>query len=312
MTRTARLTPTRLDAAADFLWTSGRVLEQRRFAHLFDARPDSVGVLAALGAHCAPGGGFAYGLEPDVRGPAPQPIAVPAALLALEEAGALDEDRARPVCAWLAEVSAPDGGVPVVLPSLRPYPRPPFLPVPEEGVEPVGELLSTGQIVAPLLRQGIDHPWLTAATAFCRAAVEKLGAPHPYEVGAALRFLDAAPDTDWARSEAARLGALVREQRLVLLDPARPEEARTAPGYAPREHHLPHDYARTPDSLARSWFTDEELDRGLDHLAAAQQQDGGWPINWVRWSANTESEARPGVTLQALLTLRAYDDAPDS
>ncbi|MFE7191962.1 hypothetical protein [Kitasatospora sp. NPDC057595] len=315
MTRTTRLTATMLDDAARFLWTSGRVLEQRRFAHLFGTEPDPAGVLAALVAHRCADDGFAFGIEPDVRGPVPQPIAVPTALLAMEEAGALDEARAWPVCDWLAQVAAPDGGVPVVLPSLRPYPRPPFLPVPEDGAKPVGALLATGQIVAPLLRQGIEHPWLTAATAFCRTAVDELGATHPYEVGAALRFLDAlhslgsAPETAWARSSAARLGALVREQRIVLLDPARPEEARTAPGYAPGEHPLPHDYARTPDSLARGWFTDEELARSLDHLVAAQQPDGGWPINWARWSATTESEARPGVTVQALITLRAYDNA---
>ncbi|MFF7455835.1 hypothetical protein [Kitasatospora sp. NPDC008115] len=309
MTRTTRLTATRLDAAARFLWTSGRVIEQRRFAHLFGAEPDPEGVLAALNAHLSPDGGFAYGLEPDVRGPASQPIAVPTALLALEEAGALDQARAGLVCDWLAEVAAPDGGVPVALPTLRPYPRPPFLPVPDEGAKPVGELLSTGQIVAPLLRQGIEHPWLTAATAFCRTAVENLGATHPYEAGAALRFLDAAPDTVWARDAAARLGRLVREQRIVLLDPDRPEEARIAPGYAPGEHHLPHDYARTPDSLARDWFTEQELTRSLDHLAATQQPDGGWRIHWALWSATTESEARPGVTLQALITLRAYDRA---
>ncbi|MFD4907578.1 acyl-CoA synthetase family protein [Kitasatospora purpeofusca] len=322
-TRTARLTGARLDAAARYLWTSGRVLEQRRFAHLFGVEGgptggvtglpagvptgDPAGVLAALDAHRTADGGYAYGLEPDVRGPAAQPIAVPAALLVLEEAGALDHARARAVCDWLAGVAAPDGGVPVVLPSLRPYPHPPFVPVPEEREPPVGALLSTGQIVAPLLRRGIVHPWLTAATAFCRTAVENLRETHPYEAGAAIRFLDAAPDTAWARREAARLGALVHEQRIVLLDPARPEEARISPGYAPGEHHLPHDYARRPDSLARHWFTTAELARGLDHLAAEQQSDGGWPIHWVRWSASTESEARPGVTLQALLTLRAYD-----
>ncbi len=312
MTRTARLTDSRLDDAARFLRTSGRVLEQRRFAHLFGGDGDPVGVLAALEAHRSTDGGYAFGLEPDVRGPAGQPIAVPTALLTLEEAGALDDARARSVCDWLATVAAPDGGVPVVLPSLRPYPRPPFVPVPEEGEQPVGALLSTGQIVAPLLRRGIEHPWLTAATAFCRTAVENLGDTHPYEAGAAVRFLDAAPDTAWARRAAARLGELVREQRIVLLDPARPEDARLSPGYAPGEYHLPHDYARRPDSLARAWFTDAELARSLDHLATEQQPDGGWPIHWVRWSASTESEARPGVTLQALLTLRAWDTVDEA
>ncbi|MFB6892702.1 hypothetical protein ACFCX4_25700 [Kitasatospora sp. NPDC056327] len=307
MTSTTRLTETRLDAAARFLWTSGRVLEQRRFAFLLGGEHDPTGLLAALDAHRTGDGGYAFGLEPDVRGPAAQPIAVPAALLVLEEAGALDDARARGVCDWLAGVTAPDGGVPVVLPSLRPYPRPPFLPVPGGDEKPAGALLSTGQIVAPLLRRGVEHPWVAAATAFCRDAVENLGETHPYEVGAAVRFLDAVPDTAWALRAAARLGGLVRDQRIVLLDPARPEEARTAPGYAPGEHHLPHDYARRPDSLARTWFTDAELARGLDHLAAAQQPDGGWPITWAHWSATTESEARPGVTLQALLTLAAYD-----
>ncbi|MFJ1758440.1 hypothetical protein ACIOHG_36615, partial [Kitasatospora sp. NPDC088134] len=68
-----------IERAATYLWTAGRVLEQRRFAHHFGPAPDPVGVLAALDAHCAPGGGWAYGLEPDVRGPAAQPLAAGAA-----------------------------------------------------------------------------------------------------------------------------------------------------------------------------------------------------------------------------------------
>ncbi|MEV4558326.1 hypothetical protein AB0K51_15230 [Kitasatospora sp. NPDC049285] len=294
-----------IERAAGFLWTGGRVLEQRRFALHFDGG-DPAGLLAALDAYRTPDGGYAFGLEPDVRGPAPQPLAAIAAARTLAEAGALPGDqRARGLCDWLTGVTTPDGGVPAVLPSLRPYPHPPFLPIADD---PPADLLATGQIAGPLLRHGVDHPWVRTADAFCRRAVEQLEQTHPYELIAAVSYLDGAPDRAWARRQAARLGAAVREQGLVLLDPAHPEQVRPAPGYAPGEYHLPHDYAPRPDSLARAWFTDAELERGLAHLAAAQQPDGGWPINWARWSAATESEARPGVTLGALLTLRAYDE----
>jgi hypothetical protein len=46
--------------------------------------------------------------------------------------------------------------------------------------------------------------------------------------------------------------------------------------------------------------------RSLDHLEASQDPDGGWPINWAKWSATTEMEARPIVTVKALRVLRAY------
>ncbi len=78
-----------------------------------------------------------------------------------------------------------------------------------------------------------------------------------------------------------------------------------APGYAPGEYHLPHDYARRPDSLARAWFTAAEMDRSLRYLAGSQHEDGGWPVRWAEWSATVHAESRPWVTLTALLTLRA-------
>lgn len=300
----AWMTHSMLERAGRFLWTSGRVLEQRRFAFLFGDAGDRAGVLAALDAYRTTDGGYAFGLEPDVRGPAAQPVSVPAALRVLEETEALRGARAERLCDWMAEVSAADGGVPAVLPTLRPYPRPPWLPVTDESP---GDLLATGQIAGPLLRSGTNHPWLKAATDFCRHAVEHLRQTHPYEAEAAIAFLDATPDRLWARQQAERLGELVREQRIVLLDPAHPEQANLAPGYAPGEYHLPHDFAPHPGSLARAWFTDTEMSRSLEHLATQQQDDGGWPIRWAKWSPTTEVEARPGVALAALLTLRAYD-----
>ena len=132
---------------------------------------------------------------------------------------------------------------------------------------------------------------------------------HPYEIEAAVAFLDGAPDRPRAEAAADRLGRLVREQRLAVLDPERREEYPVAPGYAPGEHHFPYDYARTPESLARRWFTDEEMERSLDISRPSSSEDGGWPVNWRQWAPGTALEARPIVTIEALRTLRAYGRA---
>ncbi|MFI6581235.1 hypothetical protein [Embleya sp. NPDC050493] len=309
------ITKAMIEQAERFLWTSGRVLEQRRFAYLFGAQgaggseatgDERAGVLDALHAYRTPDGGYAYGLEPDVRGPIAQPATLRTAMPILVETDALHGAEAARLCDWTAGAATEAGGVPPAFTSLREYPHPPWLVVPDA---PVAGLIPTGWIVGPLLRAGVEHPWLPQATQFCRTAVEALGTTHPYEVEAAVTFLDGLPDRAWARRQAERLGELVREQRLVLLDPAHPEQARLAPGYAAGEYHLPHDFAPRPDSLAREWFTDAELRVGLRALADARQEDGGWPLRWAEWSPTVRAEARPGITVDALVTLRAYAEA---
>src|SRR5262249_18976155 len=68
-----------LDAAAQFVHSNGRLLERRRFEHLFVA-PDPDGVLRAVEAYKNSDGGVGA-MEPDLRTPASQPSAV---LYALE------------------------------------------------------------------------------------------------------------------------------------------------------------------------------------------------------------------------------------
>ncbi|MFD0633500.1 hypothetical protein ACFQ9X_19975 [Catenulispora yoronensis] len=153
------------------------------------------------------------------------------ALKIMADAGPLDPATVTPTLDWIESITAADGGVPAVLPSLAKYPHAPFMPI---DAEPTGSLLATGQLLGPLLRAGIaEHPWVKGAMEFTRREVEALGQTHPYDVDAAVMFLDAAPDQGWARQQAERIGALVREQRIVLLDPARPQDAVIAPGYAP-------------------------------------------------------------------------------
>ncbi|MCW6010399.1 hypothetical protein K1W54_38510 [Micromonospora sp. CPCC 205371] len=297
-----RLNPDMLRRAAEFVWLTGRVLDQRRLAHFTgEGGPDEV--LRALDAYQTGDGGHAFALEPDIRGPLPQPLTAMTALRVLDEVDALDAERAAPICAWLGGQITPDGGIPAVLDTILAYPRPPWI-VPPEPL--AGGLLPTGRIVGLLLKHDVDAPWLADAVAFCWAAHEGQTTRHPYEVESAVAFHDHAPDRPRAAKAAARLGDLVRDESLVLLEPSRPETARPAPGYAEGEYHYAYDVAPTPASLAAAWFTDAEWTAALDHLAAAQQDDGGWPILWRQWSPTTAFEARPAVTVESLRTLRAW------
>lgn len=284
------------------MWLTARVLEQRLFAyHFLNGGPDPVET--ALDAYRNDDGGYGYALEPDLRGPVSQPLHTAHALAVLDALGRCGGQRAERVCRYLTSVSTADGALPAIHPAQRGYPAAPFVPVTDD---PPSELLATGPVVGLLHRNEVWHAWLFRATDFCWEAVDSLEKSHPYEVEAAVAFLDAVPDRARAEAAADRLGRLVREHRLAALDPEHLDAYPVAPGYAPDEHHFPHDFARTPDSLARAWFTDEEMARSLDHLAAGQEEDGGWPIRWLRWAPAAALESRPRVTIEALRTLRAY------
>ncbi|KUN00607.1 hypothetical protein AQI95_34450 [Streptomyces yokosukanensis] len=288
--------------AEQFVWLTARVLEQRLFAHHFlNGTLDAVE--AALDAYRNEDGGYGHGLEPDLRGPVSQPLHTAYALRVLDAVGRCGGQRVERVCRYLTSVSTADGALPMVRPSQRGYPTAPFVPVVDD---PPSELLATGPVVGLLHRNEVWHAWLFRATDFCWQAVESLDKSHPYEVEAAVAFLDSAPDRPRAQAAADRLGRLVREQRLAALDPHRLDAYPIACGYAPGEHHFPHDFARSPESLARAWFTDDEMARSLDHLAAEQQDDGGWPLRRRPWAAAPALESRPVVTIEALRTLRAY------
>ncbi|MER6295861.1 hypothetical protein [Streptomyces althioticus] len=279
-----------LARAERFVWLTARVLEQRLFARHF--RDGAAGpVETALEAYRNDDGGYGHALEPALRGPASLPAHTARALLVLDAVGRCDARRAEDVCRYLTSVSTAEGALPAVgtLASGGGAARLP------------GSLSATAPVVGLLHRNEVWHPWLFRATDFCRQAVESLEAARPGDVEAAVLFLDHAPDRTRAEAAADRLGRLVRQERLVGLDPDGPGHARGA---------LPHDYARTPDSLARAWFTDAEMERSLDALAAAQQDDGGWPARRLPGAPDLTPgallESRSIATIEALRTLTAY------
>ncbi len=288
------------------MWLTARVLEQRRFAyHFLDGGADPVET--ALDAYRNEDGGYGHALEPDLRGPVSQPLHTGHALRVLDAIGRCGGQRVERVCRYLTSVSTPDGALPTIHPSRHGYPAAPFMPmVADPPPAPHGSLLATGPVVGLLHRNEVWHAWLFRATDFCWQAIDSLEKSHPYEAEAAVAFLDSVPDRSRAQAAADRLGRLVREHRLVALDPERLDAHPMAPGYAPGEHHFPYDYARTPGSLARAWFTEEEMTRSLDFLASEQREDGGWPVRRRAWAPGTALEARPMVTVEALRTLKAY------
>lgn len=175
-----------LSRAENFIWLTARVLEQRRFEHDFlDGDPSTVET--ALDAYRNADGGYGHALEPDLRGPVSQPLHTAAAVRVLDSIGRCAGQRVERIGRYLTAVSTPEGALPAVHPSLRGYPAAPWIPVQDA---PPSDLLATGPVVGTLHRNSVWHAWLFRATDYCWNTIETLGKTHPYEVRAALAFLD--------------------------------------------------------------------------------------------------------------------------
>jgi hypothetical protein len=277
-----------LDAAAQFIAASARVLDRRRFERLFGngaAGP----VRDAVAAYRNPDGGFGHGLEPDGRAPATQPAAIELGLRILDEADAWDEGLVTGACDWLQANAPAEGGSLFVEQTIEGWPHAPWW-VPEPGR--TASLVSTGQIAGTLHARGVSHPWLDRATELMWSRIGTLsGEPGPYDLYGVVRFLDHVPDRD--RAERALQAVAPMLLKVVALDPGALGETHSPLGYAPR-----------PDSLARSLFSDAVIGAHLDHLGAEQRDDGGWMFNWPSWSPAAELDWRGFVTVESLVTLR--------
>ena len=278
------------DAAAGFLAARARVLDRRLFQRMFQGGPAGP-VRDAVAAYRNADGGFGHAIEPDCRTPASQPAAVEMALHLLDVADEWDERLVRDACDWLVTVAPAEGGATFVEPTVSQGPHAPWW-VSAEG-NPVS-LIQTGQIAGVLYARGFAHPWLGGATEAMWRGIEQLTEPGGYEMFGVLTFLQHVPDRSRAADAFGRVGALLFDRGLVALDPE-----------APGEVHTPLDFAPLPDSIARPLFDEATIGAHLDHLAAAQREDGGWMFNWPSWSAAAEADWRGFLTVDALRILRA-------
>lgn len=280
-----------LDRAEDFLHRSGRLLERRLFAAEFrGGRPD--GVVEALGPYQNPDGGFGWGLEPDKRTPASQPVDLQVALEALVAVDAAPRAMLSAAAAWLAASLTGDGGLPNGLPSANAYPHAFWWESPEA---PDANLNPTAAVVGLLWRLRVEHPAVSRAADWCWTALEATTSTEFHELMPIIAFLQHAPDRRRADRAMAGVVERVSAPGVVELDP-------DAGGYV----HKPLEFAPSPAAPLRRLFDQAVIDRHLDALAARQQDDGGWPLSWETVGPGAAMEARGMVTLGALRTLRAY------
>lgn len=276
----------------DFMWRNARLLDRRLFGRVFAGEP-AEGVVTSLRAYQNDDGGFGHALEPDLRGPASQPIHVDTALRYLHEAKASAPELVARACSYLLAVSDESGGVPAIVESAKDHPRaehwqPEFWTA--EAINP------TATIAGLLYALRVGHVWLDRAGPFCWKRLTESPVPDGPSLVAAYTFLDHVAD----RREAQTVANIVAEQipnaTFFSLQPG------ATSGYA----LTPLDLARSPQAIARQFFADELIDAHLEQLEQQQEADGGWSLSWDPPGPGAVNEWRGRVTLDALQLLRAY------
>lgn len=276
-------------AAERYMVLNARLIDRARFAYRFYDGPVSP-VLHAVRAYQNPDGGFGNAIEPDLRGTKSQPQGLEVALWALDDIGAFDEAIVLSACAWLEVNSTEEGGVPWVLPTDFDGEQGPWWQ--PQGEKPPAALNPTAPIAGLLHAHNVKHAWLEAATEFCWRAIADITEIGAYDAMAVLAFLERVSDRERAAAEFQRLGPSFRAS--AALDP-------NEPGHT----HSPLDLAPSPESLARSLFSDKEIDLHLDHLIDAQGAEGGWAPNFEMWTPLVVHEWGGHLTFGNLATLKA-------
>lgn len=280
-----------LPAARDFVALHARLLDRVRLAHLLgDSSADAV--LRALAGHANDDGGFGQALEPDLRTPASQPLAVLGALEVIEEVDAGDHPLATGALDWLATVANPDGGIPFTTAGAADGPHAPFLPTADGGPSSF-HMTAAVTSVAQRLAAGRAHPWTAAAAAYCWEHLPQDGSS-AYEVRYALAFLDSAEDRERADAALADFGAFVPRDRGLPVAGGTADEVLPLTVLTPR-----------PDRPVRALFDPAAVDAALDALAGEQREDGGWEFDWLHWHPVVAHETRGRVTVEAIKLLRA-------
>jgi hypothetical protein len=286
-----------LAAAQAFLDTHARILDRHRYA-LLQGHGDPDRVLTALAAYRNPDGGYGWGLEPDLRAPESQPAAAGHAFEVFAEIAPQVSVEAAALCDWLDTITLADGGLPFVAPMGTTAGVAPWFAA---GDPTVSSLQITAFTAAAAHRVAAHdpavagHPWLKRATAYCLLAIAALdSSPFAYVLAFSIRLLEQLHDrVPEARASMGVLAAQV------------PSDGRVpVAGGAEGETLRPLDIAPDPGGPARALLDAAAVAADLDRLAAGQQPDGGWTVDYLPISPAGSMEWRGEATVRAIASLR--------
>jgi len=287
-----------LSAARDFMATHARPLDRHRLRLVLgEGGPQAS--LAALEAYRNADGGYGWGLEPDLRSGTSQPGAALHAFEVFAEIGPATSPRASALCDWLESASLADGGLPFALPVSDPAGTAAWW---AQADPRTSSLQITAVVTAVALEVArhdpavAAHPWLAAATRYCLDAIRTMtDAPHALVLAFALRFLDAVHDSEPAAAALVeKLGVHVPASGVIPVE-----------GGTENEAIRPVDIAPVPGRPVRALFAPEAVTAELRRLAAAQQDDGGWRVEYAEFSPAGALDWRGHATVRAVAVLRA-------
>ena len=275
--------------ARDFIYSNARLIERHLFSFQFeDGAADMVE--RALSGYQHANRLFGFGLEPDKRASAPQPVDQAFAMEILDAIGA-SRGRFEAICDSLHHLTNADGGLPFSHQSVEAAPHAAWWACASSQPSSINP---TGVILSFLWKSGLDHPWMKNAEDFCWDALNQLQVTSAHSIQNGLAFLAAHPDQQRAGQAFKGLRELVRGA--TCFDP-----------YSEEYVFSPLIFAPSPKSPATRFFSNDEIQPHLQFMISQQQEDGGWPINWPPLSQGVMSECRAIVTLRNLNILRAYN-----
>jgi hypothetical protein len=287
-----------LAAAHDFMAMHARVLDRRLF-ELASGAVEPAGVLAALGGYRNADGGYGWGLEADLRTPESQPGAAAHAFEVFEAVAPTTSPHAVALCDWLDSITLDDGGLPMTLPLGMTAGSGPWW----QAADPSQSSLQITSFTAAVAHRVAEHdpgvaahPWLQRVTRYCLDAIAAMDTrPFAYVLAFSIGFLDAVHER--YPEEAPRLLSKLAEHV--------PDDGRIpVSGGAENEMLHPLDIAPYPNRPARALFAPDVIDADLDRLAALQQPDGGWVVDYKKISPAGALDWRGVATVKAIEILR--------